>query len=72
VAAEAKGQATAEDVLPDLPAECYQDVAHAALVAGAEARSQIARERGQTAAANASKRRCAAFYANLKAGREKL
>lgn len=45
---------------------------HAPLAAGMEARSAIALERRQTSEANASKRRCAAFYQNLKDEREKV
>jgi hypothetical protein len=71
-AGEAAGRAAAEDALPDLPPECYRDVPHAPLAAGMEARSAIALERGQTTRANASKRRCTAFYGTLKAGREKV
>ena len=70
-AGEAAGRAAAADALPALPAECHRDVPHAALAAGMEARSAIALERRQTSEANASKRRCAAFYDALKAGREK-
>jgi hypothetical protein len=71
-AGEAAGQAAANDALPDLPPECRRDTPHAALAAGMEARSAIALERRQTSEANASKRRCAAFYQNLKAEREKV
>lgn len=71
-AGEAAGRAAANDALPDLPPECHRDVPHAPLTAGMEARSAIALERRQTTEANASKRRCAAFYDTLKAGREKV
>lgn len=70
-AGEAAGRAAAADALPDLPGECRRDVPHAALAAGMEARSAIALERRQTAEANASKRRCAAFYDRLRKERGK-
>lgn len=70
-AAETTGKAAAEDALPNLPAECYRDVPHAALVEGMEARSAIAMERRAKSNESASKRRCVSFYGNLKAAREK-
>lgn len=71
-AGEAAGRAAAADALPDLPAECHRDTPHAALAAGMEARSAIALERRQTSEANASKRRCTAFYDTLKAERGRV
>ena len=71
-AGEAAGRAAAADALPDLPPECHRDTPHAALAAGMEARSAIALERRQTREANASKRRCTAFYDALKAERGRV
>lgn len=66
-----QGKAEADDGLPDLPPECNVDTPHAPLGAGMEARSAIKRERHQLDLSNASKRRCTAFYGNLKTERTK-
>lgn len=54
--------------LPPQPDECLQDTPHAPLIAGQDARTALARERLQLDVANASKRRCADHYEDLRNG----
>lgn len=71
---DAAHQAVAEasiDIGP-LPAECYADTSHTALVKGEELSVLLRRERAQLDAANGKRFRCASYHndlrANLKGG----
>lgn len=72
-AAQKQGKAEAGVTLPDMPAECAKEEAHAALYEGAEALVVLKQERRATARANARIRRCngtGGFYDQLRAGLE--
>lgn len=66
VAATVKGTADAGANLPDQPADCRKQEAHAEVTAGAEARSVLVRERAALDRQNARTGRCVAFYDDLK------
>jgi hypothetical protein len=53
-------------ILPPLPGECRQAIAHAAAALGDNAVIVLARERAQLDQANSVIRRCAANYDTLK------
>jgi hypothetical protein len=58
-------------MLPVLPGECRQAVAHAVAVLGANPVIVLARERAQLDLANDVIARCAGFYAQVKSGLER-
>jgi hypothetical protein len=66
-AARDKGAAQARVTLPALPEDCRRHEAHAPLVAGAELRSALKRERASVDRGNARIDRCAEHYDGLKA-----
>lgn len=67
-AGAAAGQAVAEASIDIglLPAECYVDTEHAALVPGEEVVVILRRERGQVDEANAKRYRCASYHNGLR------
>lgn len=65
-AGEVKGKVEAGVILPDQPADCRVEEAHAALKAGDEVRSVLVRERSALDRQNARTDRCADFYADVK------
>lgn len=67
-AGKAKGVAAARVTLPNLPGDCRVLEPHAPVVAGAEARSIIIRERAALTRQNSRTGRCAAFYDGVKRG----
>ncbi len=64
-AARGKGAAAARVALPALPEDCRRHEPHAALMAGAELRSVLKRERAALDRGNARIDRCAAHYDRL-------
>ena len=64
-AAAQKAVAESVTVLPDLPAECSRGTPHAPRTIGINADDALKAERRRVDWANASKRRCVAFYTNL-------
>lgn len=65
-AATARGTVDAGTKLPDQPADCRKQEAHAEVIAGAEARSVLIRERAALDRQNARGVRCADFYDDVK------
>lgn len=65
-AAAIQGQIRASVQLPDLPADCRKQEAHAAIPAGAELDAVLVRERGALRRSNARVTRCAGFYDQTK------
>ena len=61
-AAAEEGKAKAEVDLPAYPPDCRRQEPHAPLVAGAETRSALKRERGALDRQNARTDRCAGWY----------
>lgn len=49
-----------------LPAECYSDTAHTALIKGEELAVLLRRERAQVDAANGKRYRCASYHNDLR------
>lgn len=67
-AAATRAVAEASVELPPLPAECHIDTLHAPRQVGLEADDAVRAERRRTDWANASKRKCVAFYDDVRAG----
>lgn len=65
-AAEIQGQVRAGVILPDWPADCRVEEAHAAVNVDAELRAVLKREQAALARQNARTGRCADFYDDLK------
>ncbi len=61
-----QGAAAARVALPALPEDCSRHEPHAPLLAGAELRSVLKRERAAVDRGNARVDRCAAHYDRLK------
>ena len=66
-AATIKGEAEAGVNLPNQPDDCRKQEPHAALTAGAEARSVLIRERAALDRQNARTGRCSEFYDDVRA-----
>jgi hypothetical protein len=62
------GRAQAGLALPELPAECRKEIAHAELIEGEDLAIILRRERGQLDKANAMLGRCAGFHDTLAEG----
>lgn len=65
-AAETQGQVRAGVILPDWPADCRAQEAHAAVSVGAELRAVLKREQAALDRQNARTGRCADFYDDVK------
>ena len=71
IAATTQGKIAAGVHLPELIPDCREQEPHAAIVAGAEVRSILIRERAALDQANGRVTRCAAAYDTLKINLEK-